>query len=107
MYSLRSIDILSCAKMMGAIYGCIGLVILPFLLLAGFASLVFGHGAESFSGIALLLLAFLAPVFYGAMGFVFGALTAWIYNLVAERIGGIQLQLKATVSSSPSSQVLI
>jgi len=26
MYSLRSLDVMSCAKMMGAIYGCLGLI---------------------------------------------------------------------------------
>jgi hypothetical protein len=51
----------------------------------------------------MLFLAILAPVFYGVMGFVFGALTAWAYNLVAQRIGGIRLELKAEVSSSPSA----
>ena len=34
----------------------------------------------------------LAPVIYGAMGFVFGAIGAWIYNLVAKWLGGIEIQ---------------
>jgi len=103
MYSLRSIGVLSCAKMMGALYGCIGLIILPFLLLGGFASLMLGKGSEAMSGIGLLVLAILAPIFYAAMGFVFGALTAWIYNLVAGWIGGIEMELKAAVPVSAPS----
>jgi len=55
----------------------------------------------------MLFLAILAPVIYGAMGFVIGALTAWIYNLVARRIGGIQLELKPVVANSPSNLGLI
>jgi hypothetical protein len=31
MYSLHSVDVTSCAKMMGTIYGCRGLIFLPFL----------------------------------------------------------------------------
>jgi hypothetical protein len=84
--------------MMGAIYGSLGLIFLPFLLLGGFASLMLGRGSEALSGITLLALAILAPVFYGAMGFVIGALTAWIYNLIAKWLGGIQLELKAEVA---------
>jgi len=92
--------------MMGAIYGCIGLIILPFLLLAGIVSLAFAQGSVS-SGIGMLFLAVLAPIFYGAMGFVIGALTAWVYNFVARRIGGLQLELKPVITNLQSSPGLI
>jgi len=107
MYSLRSVEVMSCAKMMGAIYGCLGLIFLPFLLLAGFVSLLSGQREAALSGVGMMVLAVLAPVFYGAMGFLIGALTAWIYNVVARRVGGIQLELKAQFSNSPSSLGLI
>jgi len=32
------------------------------------------------------------PILYGAMGFVFGAVFAWIYNVVAKRVGGIEIE---------------
>ncbi|MFY9559074.1 MAG: hypothetical protein WAQ52_02465 [Terriglobales bacterium] len=100
MVSLRSVGVMSCAKMMGAIYGSLGLIFLPLLLLGGFASMMLGRGSEALSGVALLFLAFLAPICYGAMGFIFGALTAWIYNLIAGWVGGIRLELKTEVVSS-------
>jgi hypothetical protein len=102
MYSLRSIDVMSCAKMMGAIYACLGLIVLPFLLMAGFANLASGQGS-----IAFLFLAVLAPALYGGMGFVIGALTAWVYNVVARRIGGMQLELRPVVGNSQSNLGLI
>jgi len=101
MYSLRSLDVMSCAKMMGALYACIGLIILPFLLLAGFAGLMFGQREAALSGVGMLILAILAPIFYGVMGFLIGALTAWIYNLVARRVGGIRMELTADAVSAP------
>lgn len=97
MVSLRSVGVLSCAKIMGATYGCLGLIFLPFLLLGGFASMMLGRGSGALSGVAMLFLAILLPVCYGAMGFIFGALTAWIYNLVAGWVGGIRLELKTEV----------
>ncbi|MFI5114220.1 MAG: hypothetical protein ACHP7J_03670 [Terriglobales bacterium] len=97
MVSLRSVGVLSCAKMMGAIYGCLGLIFLPFLLLGGFASMMLGKSSGALSGLAMLFLAILLPVLYGAMGFAFGALTGWIYNLVAGWVGGIRLELKTEV----------
>jgi hypothetical protein len=39
-------------------------------------------------------LGIVAPFLYGAMGFVFGALGAWIYNLTAKWLGGIEIQLE-------------
>jgi len=104
MYTLRSVDIRSCAKMMAALYGCIGLVVLPFVLVGGLISLVLGQGSQS---VLSIVFAALAPVLYAAIGFVFGALTAWVYNLVARRIGGIRLELKTVVASSPSNLGLI
>ncbi len=43
----------------------------------------------------MLVLGILAPVLYGAMGFVLGAIGAWVYNLIATRLGGIEIQLEA------------
>jgi hypothetical protein len=99
MLTLRSIGVLSCAKIMGAVYGCLGLIFLPLFLIGGFASLVIGKGSEAMSGIAMLALAIIAPIFYGAMGFVMGAFTAWVYNIFAKWIGGVQLELRSEISS--------
>jgi len=93
MYSIRSVDVWSCAKMMGIIYGCLGLVVVPFILLVGVGSVLRG-GSNSFSGLAMSLLAMLAPVFYGVIGFIAGALTAWAYNFAAGQIGGLRLELR-------------
>jgi hypothetical protein len=110
MYSLRSVDVWSCAKIMGAIYGCLGVIFLPFLLLAGLASVLAGRGSGSesyYSGVAMLCLAIFAPIFYGIMGFLVGAFSAWVYNFFARRIGGIRLELKAEAANSQPNLGLI
>jgi hypothetical protein len=33
------------------------------------------------------------PIFYGAMGFVFALIGAWFYNLVASKVGGIEIDV--------------
>ncbi len=35
----------------------------------------------------------LAPILYGVLGALVNAMMAWIYNIVAERLGGIELTL--------------
>ena len=32
------------------------------------------------------------PIFYGIMGFVGGLLSAWLYNIVAKWVGGIEIE---------------
>ncbi|HKM86274.1 MAG TPA: DUF3566 domain-containing protein [Terriglobales bacterium] len=108
MYSLRSVDVISCAQMMGMIYGCLGLIALPFFLLGGFINLLLGsQSSQPLAGIAIWFLALLVPVVYGLMGFVMGALGAWVYNLIARWIGGIKLELEPIVTNSQSNIGLI
>ena len=45
------------------------------------------------------LLAMLAPVFYGVIGFIAGALTAWAYNFAAGQIGGVRLELRPAAAN--------
>jgi|SRR5450631_1810530 hypothetical protein len=100
MQRIRSVGVLSCAKMLGILYGCMGLLFIPFALVGGLATMATqqatgGNGAVgAISGAVLLVLGILAPFLYGAMGFVFGAIGAWIYNLIAKRLGGIEIQLE-------------
>jgi hypothetical protein len=107
MYSLRSVNVMSCAKVMGAIYGGLMLVLSPFFLLGGFAGILFGRNSPDFPGAVLIVLAILAPLFYGALGFAMGAFTGWIYNLVARQIGGIRLELKPIDLGGPANPGLI
>ena len=102
MYTLRSVGILSCAKIMGAIYGCLGLIFVPMFLLVGLASVMFGKNSDSMSGFVTLALCLLLPIFYGAMGFVMGAFSAWLYNIFARWLGGIQMDLKSELAVTPS-----
>ena len=53
-------------------------------------------------GAAMLAFGIMAPFLYGGIGFIFGAIGAWIYNLIAKRLGGIEIQLEP-VSASPFS----
>jgi hypothetical protein len=95
---------MSCAKMMVTIYGCLGLIFVPFFLLGGLGSLLLGRqSSQPLAGIAMWFLALFLALVYGIMGFVMGAFAAWVYNLVARWIGGIQLELKAEASSSLSA----
>ena len=91
MYLVKSIDVWSCAKMAGVFYGLAGLLVIPIALISIAASAGSQHPYGAFGAVALILLAILAPVFYGLLGFLLGALSAWLYNLAAKHIGGIRI----------------
>lgn len=108
MYSLRSVGVMSCAKIMGTIYGGLALIFVPFFLLGGLGSLLLGNqSSQPLAGIAMWFLALLLPIIYGGMGFVMGAFTAWAYNLTARWMGGIQLELNPVGAKSQSNLGLI
>ena len=93
MHTLKSVGVMSVAKIMGIIYGCMGLLAAPIFLLVG----LFPAGNQQnspFSGFLGVGLAIMAPILYGVMGFVFGAIGALLYNLFARLVGGFELQLE-------------
>jgi branched-subunit amino acid transport protein len=75
------------AKVAGALYGLMGLVFVPFFLLAAmFSPKAAGPGV----GLALAL-----PFFYALGGFIATAIACVLYNWVAGMIGGIEVELES------------
>ena len=97
--TLRSIGVLSCAKITAAIYFALGLLIVPFILVGAVAGTLAGPMSNALGSVALIVIGVLAPVFYGAMGFVIGAFSAFVYNLFAGWLGGLELVLQAPVTT--------
>ena len=76
---------------MGIMHGLLGLVCVPLSLMTA----AIGHksgGLLATLGSSVFVL--LLPVLYAAAGFVGGILGAVIYNLIAKRIGGIEIELR-------------
>ena len=107
MHIVKSVGVMSFAKIMGLVYGCMGLLVVPFFLLAGIAGsfATQDKAAFPFAGAIGIVFAILAPFIYGGMGFVMGAIGAVLYNLVAKWVGGLELELVSKqphiLSSSP------
>jgi len=99
MYSIRSVDVRSCAKTAGALYGALALLVVPVGIVGILVGLVKGNGETVGASVLLVV----APLLYGVLGFVVGALAAWVYNLVASRMGGIEIELAETSRSSLST----
>ena len=101
-HRIRRIAPLQLGKMLGVLYALFGLIFLPFFAIAALAGAFAQQSQQAQAGSgapvalatgAMVVLAFLFPVIYGAMGFIFGVISAAIYNLVARWIGGIEIDL--------------
>ncbi len=92
MKTLKRISPKSLARLMGLMYAVFGFI---FGLIMMFIALVVGTEE---SGIMGVIFGIAAPVFltltYGLMGWIGGYITAWIYNLLAKRAGGIQFEIE-------------
>lgn len=100
---LKRIAPLQAGKLLAAFYGLMSLVFVPFMMafmaLGSFAAKAQGGGAGSGPPLPLMLgmgmgFMLLIPVIYAAMGFVFGVLSAFVYNLLARWIGGLALEFE-------------
>lgn len=95
MYTIKSVGILSCAKILAAVHAALGLIVMPFFLLAAVAgAFAAPRGGSAISAAVMVVIAVFLPFFYGVIGFLMGAIGGWIYNLASNWFGGIELQLQ-------------
>jgi hypothetical protein len=96
---LKRIDPLQAGKLLAAFYGLFSLLIVPFVMIAmtvgSLASRQHGNSPPLplMFGMGVGFMVFL-PVLYAGMGFIFGALSAWLYNLLAKWMGGLKLEFE-------------
>jgi hypothetical protein len=99
---IKRIAPLQAGKMLGVLYACMGLIFLPFIavaaLLGAFAQQAQhdqGGGPAAAVGIVLMIVfGLFIPVMYGLMGFLLGVIGAAIYNVIAQWIGGIEVEVE-------------
>jgi hypothetical protein len=86
----------SCAKITGTLYAIVGLLsgaVFSLVSLAGgFASTAnSGAGIGALVGTAAIVV---FPILYGFMGFITTLIGAWLYNVLAGMVGGIQMDVE-------------
>ena len=111
---LTRIAPLPVAKISGILYAVVGLIFVPFFVLAGIAGLFTGSGDGNAGAvgvvIGMLAMAVIFPIMYGVMGFFGGIIVAALYNLIARWVGGIEFEVEdvpptASETSAPSPSV--
>jgi len=93
---IKRIGPLSCAKIVGLLYVIVGLVVGAFFSLAALAGgLAANESGSAGMGAIIGVGAIVAfPILYGCLGFVGTLIGAWLYNLAAGAVGGIEMDLQ-------------
>ena len=92
---IRRIGPMSIARLSGMLYAVMGLVlggIISLIALAGgFASDT--EGAAAFGRLIGVGAVLVLPICYGLLGFVATLIAAWLYNVAAGVVGGIEVDI--------------
>lgn len=93
MQVVKKIGVGSAARIYGLTLAGFGAIIaIPYGLF--FASTIGQMGSGlPFGSAFLIILIFGIPIIYGLLGFIFGALFTWVYNLVSKKTGGLEIEL--------------
>ena len=107
MTKIRTIRVFSAAKVNALLYGILGLLIAPFLILGPGLAMMGGEKRPAGFG-GVIEVAAIAPIFYALIGFVAGAVMAFVYNAISHSVGGIEVELDlppSPVATLPSLPV--
>jgi hypothetical protein len=89
---IRKFGVGQTAKVAGALYALIGLVLVPIFLLISMVAPDQSTGMGIGFSLAL-------PIIYGLIGFIGTAIGCAIYNFVAKLVGGIEVELDTRTPS--------
>ena len=101
---IQRIGPLSLAKVLGAIYAAIGFVVGALFTLFALIGAAAGASADPemawmapLFGIAAIIV---FPILYGVIAFVMGLVVSGLYNLIAGRVGGVEVTVSGAVTPS-------
>jgi len=96
---LKRVGVLSVGKIMGGLYAVLGLFIGAIVALLSMLGATFS-GRDALPGLLGVGAIIIAPIVYGATGFIGGIIGAVLYNVAGGLIGGIELEFE-----SPKTEV--
>jgi hypothetical protein len=95
---IRRFDVMQMATTLGALYFFLGIIIAlcMWLFMGAIRGMTGGMGGNAGTGMmgGGIAMVVIAPLIYGVIGVIFGAITALLYNLVAGWTGGIGMDLE-------------
>ncbi|HII81303.1 MAG TPA: hypothetical protein HA261_13185 [Methanosarcina sp.] len=95
MVQIKSLNSVSLAKVLGLMYLILAVIVSPFIIV-----MVSLEESIGFAESIFVILFFVA--FYGIAGGIGGFLIGVVYNFIAKRFGGIEIEIETTESRTSS-----
>jgi hypothetical protein len=93
MLSVKRVGILSFAKFQAVLFSLLGLVAGIIYAFGGLIFDLFTRGINVGSGLAMLAVLGM-PLLFAAIGFFVGIVEAYLFNLLAGKFGGLELDIE-------------
>jgi len=98
MKKIKRVGAVSLGKILGIMYGFMGLVFGGIITLFSFLAVtVFSPEASSIKGVPIFFgtgAIVFVPLFYGVLGFIIGIFSGWVYNLATRLVGGLDIEFE-------------
>ncbi|HET9468758.1 MAG TPA: hypothetical protein VFO48_10110 [Vicinamibacterales bacterium] len=91
---IKRVGPLSFARLTGLLYAVIGLLIGGIFSLAAMAGVSDSHELAGFGVVIGVAAVIVFPILYGGLGFLTSLVAAWLYNLAAGMVGGVELDIQ-------------
>lgn len=91
---IRRIVPISAAKVAATLYALLGLFFGVLFSLAAMAGAGFGRSGSPFSSLFGVGAIVILPLVYGCLGFIMMWITASLYNLAANWVGGLNIEVE-------------
>jgi hypothetical protein len=93
---INRIGPVSCAKITGTLYAILGLIFGAFISLFSLAGGMASDraGGAMFGAVMGVGAIVMLPIFYGLMGFIATLIGAWLYNVAAGIVGGVEIDVR-------------
>lgn len=86
---ITRLTVMQMGKMLGVLYGFLSLILLPFFLIG-----IIANPKDFFMLFVLLI--------YPIAGFILGILMAFLYNIAAKWLGGIEVSVEEIETETPN-----
>jgi hypothetical protein len=99
MMVITRVNPVSAAKVAGLLYVVIGLIAGAFVSLVAMGGAAMGaaggdNGGPLFGAIFGVGAIVLLPIFYGVFGFIGTLIMAWLFNIAAGMVGGVEIEAR-------------
>lgn len=98
LYRINRFGIKQTSTVAGFVYFVLGLILTPIIYLSTLAPPAPGAAPKEKIGVGFFMV---LPLIYAAIGYASTALILFIYNRVAKRVGGIELDIVYAVAPPP------